>query len=148
MDDLYRENILEHYRHPQNYGSIPEVEVTFDAEGQNPLCGDEIKVQFSVDDSRMITNVKFSGHGCAISQAAMSMLSTELIGRSVDEVSEMSKDDVLDLLGIPLSPVRLKCAVLGLVVAKMGLHENFGTAAPEGWEGVDELSWEQTASRD
>lgn len=139
MDDLYREFILEHYRNPQNYGTMPEP--TFEAEGQNPLCGDELHVQVEVDADDRVRAVKFTGQGCAISQASMSILSDEIIGKSLDEIAAMDKDAVVELVGIDLSPVRLKCALLGLVVVKMGMHEHAGTAAPAGWEGVDEISW-------
>jgi nitrogen fixation NifU-like protein len=138
MDDLYRENILEHYRHPQNFGTLDNP--TFEAEGVNPLCGDELHVHCIVEDG-VVEEIKFSGHGCAISQASMSMLTDEIRGKTVEEVSAMSRQDVLDLIGIPLTPVRLKCALLGLVVTKMGLHENLGTEAPVGWEGIDEIAW-------
>lgn len=139
MDDLYREFILEHYRNPQNYGSLDAP--TFSADGQNPLCGDELHVEVAVDDADTITDVRFTGHGCAISQAAMSILSDEIIGKTLDDVAKMNREDIVELLGIELTPVRLKCALLGLVVVKMGMHEHAGTAAPAGWEGVDEISW-------
>lgn len=139
MDDMYRENILEHYRHPSNFGTLESP--TFESEGVNPLCGDELKVQVLVGEGDVIEQVRFSGKGCAISQAAMSMLSEQLVGRTADEVASMSKEHVLELLGIPLTPVRLKCALLGLVVTKMGLHEHAGTTPPSGWEGVDEIAW-------
>ncbi len=139
MDDLYREFILEHYRNPQNYGTLEAP--TFEAEGQNPLCGDELHVQVEVDDEDRITQVRFTGQGCAISQASMSILSEELPGKTLDEVAAMSREDVTELVGIELTPVRLKCALLGLVVVKMGMHEHAGTTAPAGWEGVDEISW-------
>jgi nitrogen fixation NifU-like protein len=139
VDDLYREYILEHYRNPQNYGTLTEP--TFEAEGQNPLCGDELHVQLVVGDDSRVEQVRFTGQGCAISQASMSILSEEIIGKSLDEIAAMDKDDVVELLGIELTPVRLKCALLGLVVVKMGMHDHAGTAAPAGWEGVDEFSW-------
>ena len=139
MDDLYREYILEHYRNPQNYGTLTEP--TFEAEGQNPLCGDELHVQLLVDDDSRVEQIRFTGQGCAISQASMSILSEEIVGKSLDEIAAMDKDDVIALLGIELTPVRLKCALLGLVVVKMGMHDHAGTAAPAGWEGVDEISW-------
>ena len=139
MDDLYREYILEHYRNPQNYGSLDDA--TFEAEGQNPLCGDELHVQVKVDDEDRITAVKFTGQGCAISQASMSILSDELIGKTFDEVAKLNREDIVELLGIELTPVRLKCALLGLVVVKMGMHDHAGTEAPAGWEGADEISW-------
>jgi nitrogen fixation NifU-like protein len=139
MDDMYRENILEHYRHPLNFGQLDDP--TFEAEGVNPLCGDELHVQVQVGDEGVVTQVRFSGHGCAISQASMSMLSEAMIGKQLDEVAAMSREDITEMLGIPLSPVRLKCALLGLVVTKMGMHEHAGTAPPAGWEGVDEIAW-------
>ena len=138
-DDLYREYILEHYRNPQNYGTLETP--TFEAEGQNPLCGDELHVQVEVDDDQRITRVGFTGQGCAISQASMSILSDEIVGKQLDEVARMSREDIVELLGIELTPVRLKCALLGLVVVKMGMHEHAGTEAPAGWEGIDEISW-------
>lgn len=139
MDDLYREYILEHYRNPQNYGTMADP--TFEAEGQNPLCGDELRVQVAVDDDQRIRELRFTGQGCAISQAAMSILSDEIIGKRLEEVAAMSREDVVELLGIELTPVRLKCALLGLVVVKMGMHDHAGTSAPAGWEGIDEISW-------
>lgn len=139
MDDMYREYILEHYRNPQNYGTMKHS--SFDAEGQNPLCGDELQVQVEVDDDSIVRSVRFTGQGCAISQASMSILSDEIIGKSLTDIAAMNRDDIVELLGIPLTPVRLKCALLGLVVVKMGMHEFAGTPAPAGWEGVDEISW-------
>lgn len=136
---MYRENILEHYRHPLNYGQLEHP--TFEAEGVNPLCGDELHVQVGVGEDGTVNEVRFSGHGCAISQASMSMLSEHIIGKSLDEVASLTREDITDMLGIPLSPVRLKCALLGLVVTKMGMHEHAGTAPPAGWEGVDEIAW-------
>jgi nitrogen fixation NifU-like protein len=140
VDDLYREYILEHYRNPQNYGTLT-VEPTFEAEGQNPTCGDEIHVQLLVGDGDVVEQVRFTGQGCAISQASMSILSDEIIGKRLDDVAKLNRDDIVEMLGIELTPVRLKCALLGLVVVKMGMHEHAGTAAPAGWEGVDEISW-------
>ena len=139
MDDLYREYILEHYRNPQNYGTLDAP--SFEAEGQNPLCGDERHVQGAVDADDRVSGGKFTGQGCAISQASISILSDELIGKTLDEVAAMNREDIVELIGIDLTPVRLKCALLGLVVVKMGMHEHAGTAAPAGWEGVDEISW-------
>lgn len=136
---MYREYILEHYRHPHNFGVLDDP--TFEAEGVNPLCGDELKVQVRVDDDGRIVDVRFSGNGCAISQASMSILSDEVMGKTLDEVAAMTRDDMQQLLGIELSPVRLKCALLGLVVMKVGMHDHAGTEAPAGWEGVDEIAW-------
>ena len=109
MDDMYRENILEHYRHPLNYGQLEHP--TFEAEGVNPLCGDELHVQVGVGEDGTVNEVRFSGHGCAISQASMSMLSEHIIGKSLDEVASLTREDITDMLGIPLSPVRLKWEV-------------------------------------
>lgn len=139
MDDMYREYILEHYRHPHHFGTLEDK--TFEAEGVNPLCGDEIKVQVRVDDENRVQDLRFSGQGCAISQASMSILSDEIIGKTLDEVAAMNKEDVVELLGIPLTPVRLKCALLGLIVVKVGMHDHAGTEPPAGWEGVDEIAW-------
>lgn len=144
MDDMYRENILDHYQHPHNFGQLESA--TFEAEGVNPLCGDEIKVQVEVDDANVVKSVRFRGNGCAISQASMSMLSDELVGKTLEEISELSKQDILDLVGITLSPMRLKCALLGLIVVKLGMHEHAGTPLPDGWEGVDEIAWERAGS--
>jgi nitrogen fixation NifU-like protein len=139
MDDMYREYILEHYRHPQNFGHLDDF--TFESEGVNPLCGDEIKVQVLVGDDDTVRELRFSGHGCAISQASMSMLSEQMVGKSLTEIAQLTKEDVLELLGIELTPVRLKCALLGLVVMKVGMHDHAGTEPPAGWEGVDEIAW-------
>lgn len=139
MDDMYREEIIEHYRNPQHYGTLNDP--SFEAEGQNPLCGDELKVQALVDDDQTIIDVRFTGAGCAISQAAMSMLTDHIIGMKLDDVAAMTKEDVTDMLGIPLSPARLKCALLGLVVTKVGMNEFAGTALPAGFDGADEIAW-------
>lgn len=139
MDDMYREVILEHYRHPHHFGELDEF--TFEAEGVNPLCGDEIKVQVRVDDEGRIADLRFNGAGCAISQASMSMLSDEVVGKRLADVAQVQKADVLDLLGIELTPMRLKCALLGLIVLKLGMHEHAGTDLPAGWEGMDEIAW-------
>lgn len=143
MDDLYREYILEHYRNPQNFGVLDEF--SFEAEGVNPLCGDELKVQVRVDDEQRVRELRFSGQGCAISQASMSMLSEKIVGMRLDDVAALSKEDVIELLGIELSPVRLKCALLGLIVMKVGMHEHAGTPPPAGWEGIDEIAWNRDA---
>ena len=115
MDDLYRENILEHYKRPHNWGELeaPDMEF-FDS---NPLCGDELRVQMRVEDGK-VADVAFSGHGCAISQAAASMTSDELIGMPVEELLQLDREFVLDLLGIDISATRLKCALLSLKVVK------------------------------
>jgi nitrogen fixation NifU-like protein len=116
MDDMYREEILSHYKRPRNWGVIEEPDLEY--EDTNPLCGDQLKVMFKVDDDRKVTEVKFDGHGCAISQASASMASEELVGKSVDELVALDKSFVLDLLGIDISATRMKCAMLSLKVIK------------------------------
>jgi nitrogen fixation protein NifU and related proteins len=116
MDDLYRENILEHYKQPRNFGELEDPDLEF--EDNNPLCGDELKVQLRVGDDGRIEDVRFSGHGCAISQASASMASEEVVGMPVDELIRLDRDFVLDLLGIDISATRMKCALLSLKVLK------------------------------
>jgi nitrogen fixation protein NifU and related proteins len=116
VDDLYRENILEHYKQPRNFGELPDPDLEF--EDNNPLCGDELKVQLNVGADGRIADVRFSGHGCAISQASASMASEELVGMPVDELIRLDRDFVLDLLGIEISATRMKCALLTLKVLK------------------------------
>lgn len=112
MDDLYRDEILEHYRRPHNFGTLPEPDATF--EGANPLCGDRITMMLDIGEDGRITDVAFTGRGCAISQASASMLTDEIRGRSVADLAAMRSGDVLKLLGIEISPARLKCALLSL----------------------------------
>ena len=112
----------------------------------NPLCGDELHGAGALGEDEHTIEQCASPAGCAISQASMSILSDEIIGKSLDEVAAMTRDDIVELIGIDLTPVRLKCALLGLVVMKMGMHDYAGTAAAAGWEGVDEISWEQESS--
>ena len=137
FEDMYREVILDHYKNPRGHGVIEGADAH--AEGQNPLCGDEVSifVRFAADNET-IEEVKFSGRGCAISQAATSMLMEMVQGRSAAEVSELSKDELLEEIGIPLTPIRLKCALLGLGVLKVALHRTKGTPLPEEWAGLDE----------
>jgi len=116
MDDVYREYILEHYKHPHNWGELEGADLEF--EDNNPLCGDELKVQLKVDDAGKIVDLRFSGHGCAISQAAASMTGDEVKGMTVDELLKLDKSFVLDLLGIDISATRMKCALLSLKVLK------------------------------
>jgi len=120
MDDLYREIIIERYKSPQFRGELDPNDITF--EDENPLCGDHIRVDLRVDESGVITEARFSGHGCAISQASADLLMEMVIGRKVDDVKSMTKQDILDMLGIELGPVRLKCALLPLKVLKAGAY--------------------------
>ena len=118
-DELYREEILEHYQRPRNHGTLEHPDITY--EDANPLCGDRIRVDVNVKDGR-IADVRFSGHGCAISQAAASMLCEHVEGMNLEDVKRLSRDDMLEMLGIELGPVRLKCALLGLKTLKAGVY--------------------------
>ena len=120
MDDLYREVIIERHKNPHYRGTLEPHDYSF--EDENPFCGDHIRVDVRADADGKITEAVFSGHGCAISTASADLLIEAIIGRSVDEVKEMNKDDVLELLGIELGPVRLKCALLPLKVLKAGVY--------------------------
>jgi nitrogen fixation NifU-like protein len=138
FDQMYREVILDHYKNPRGHGTIEDADA--EADGQNPLCGDEVSIYVAfADDGETIEDVKFSGRGCAISQAATSMLMEMSIGRTAAEVATMDKDELLEEIGIPLTPVRLKCAMLGLTTLKVALHKAKGTPLPEGLAGFDEL---------
>ena len=140
LDQLYREVILDHYKNPRGHGVIEDADA--EAEGQNPLCGDEVSIYVAFDeDGETIDEVKFSGRGCAISQAATSMLMEMVKGRSAADVADMSRDELLEEVGIPLTPVRLKCALLGLGVLKVALHRARGTPLPEEWAGIDDLEF-------
>jgi nitrogen fixation protein NifU and related proteins len=119
MADLYKENILEHYQNPSNYGTIDEPDITY--EDTNPLCGDRIRIDVRVQDGK-IAEIKFSGRGCAISQASASILTEMVEGRDLESVRELSAQDILDELAIPISPARVKCALLGLKVLKSGAY--------------------------
>ncbi|MCY7419305.1 MAG: SUF system NifU family Fe-S cluster assembly protein [Chloroflexi bacterium] len=112
MDDLYRDEILEHYRRPHNFGTLAHPDVSY--EGANPLCGDRMTLMLDLDESGTVTDVAFTGRGCAISQASASLLTDTLRGRTTTELNQLVKDDVLELLGIDISPARLKCALLSL----------------------------------
>jgi len=138
VEDLYREVILDHYKNPRGHGVIEDADAH--ADGLNPLCGDEVSiyVQFG-EDGETIDEVKFSGRGCAISQAATSMLMEMVTGRTATEIAELPKAELLEEVGIPLAPIRLKCALLGLGVLKVALHRAKGTALPQEWAGLDEL---------
>ena len=116
MDALYREAILDHYKHPHNFGELDDADLEF--EDNNPLCGDELKVQLKVGDDGRVETVRFSGQGCAISQASASMISDEIKGMSVEELRRLDKNAILELLGIDISATRMKCAMLSLKVIK------------------------------
>jgi nitrogen fixation protein NifU and related proteins len=131
FEQLYRELILDHYKNPRNHGLLADPDAV--AEGQNPLCGDEVTVTVRLADGDVIEDVGFEGRGCAISQAATSMLTDLVKGRTATEVAAMPKEELLDEIGIPLTPVRLKCAILGLGVLKVALHRAKGTPLPEEW---------------
>ncbi|MER3404712.1 MAG: SUF system NifU family Fe-S cluster assembly protein [Chloroflexota bacterium] len=119
MDALYRDYILDHYRNPRNYGTLEDPDLSY--EDDNPLCGDRVRMDFKIRDGR-IAQVRFSGKGCAISQASASMLTEMVEGKTLDEVKQIGKEDVLENLGIPISPARLKCALLALKVLKAGVY--------------------------
>ncbi len=120
MDDFYRELIVEHYKNPAYKGTLEPNDFTY--EDENPLCGDHIRVDLRVNEKNVITEAVFSGHGCAISQASADLLMETVIGKPLEDVKSMTKETVLDLLGIELGPVRLKCALLSLKVLKAGLY--------------------------
>lgn len=119
MADLYRENILEHYQNPSNFGTIDQPDITY--EDTNPLCGDRIRIDVRIQDGK-IADIKFSGRGCAISQASTSILTEMVMGEDIESVRDLSAQDILDELAIPISPARVKCALLGLKVLKSGAY--------------------------
>jgi nitrogen fixation NifU-like protein len=121
MDDLYREVILDHYKNPGQKGHLEDSDFAF--EDENPLCGDFLHIDLNTNQEGVITDAKFDGHGCAISMASADMLLESLIGKTIENAKQLTKQDVLDLLGIELSPVRLKCALLSLKVAKAAVYE-------------------------
>jgi nitrogen fixation NifU-like protein len=136
FEQMYREVILDHYKNPRNYGTLEEPDAH--AEGQNPLCGDEvaISVRFGAD-GETIDEVRFEGRGCAISQAATSMLTDIVKGRKASDVASLPREELLEEVGIQLTPIRLKCAILGLGVLKVALHRAKGTPLPDEWQGLD-----------
>ena len=120
MDDLYRELIIERYKTPHYRGQLDPHDISF--EDENPLCGDHIRIDLRVDEQGRVTEASFDGHGCAISQASADLLIESIQGKQLDEIKQIDKDDVLDMLGIELGPVRLKCALLSLKVLKAGVY--------------------------
>ena len=117
--EMYQEQILEHYKHPRNYGDMPDADLS--AHDNNPLCGDDLTMFIKVDEEQRISDVKFKGEGCAISQSSASMLTLALKGKTLEEAKAIDTDRIVKMLGIPLSPVRLKCALLSLQVLKKAL---------------------------
>ena len=128
MDDLYRDLIIDRYKNPQFRGTLDPHDISF--EDDNPLCGDNIRIDIRVDGNNRVSEVAFDGHGCAVSQASADLLAESIVGKSIDEVKKITKQDVLDLLGIELGPVRLKCALLSLKVLKAGVY-GLGEASDE-----------------
>lgn len=120
MDDLYREIIIEHYKNPGYRGHLDPHDIQF--QDSNPLCGDHIEITLRTDQSGNITDARFNGHGCAISQASADLLIESVIGKPLEEVKQLNKEYILDMLGIELGPVRLKCALLSLKVLKAGVY--------------------------
>jgi nitrogen fixation NifU-like protein len=121
MDDLYREQILDHYKNPRQKGQIEASDYSF--EDENPLCGDFLHIDLKVDDKGIITEAKFEGHGCAISMASADLVMESLLGKTIEDAKKLSKQDIMDMLGIELSPIRLKCALLSLKVTKAAAYE-------------------------
>ena len=119
MADIYREQILDHSRHPRNFGTLENADITY--EDTNPLCGDRVRIDVKVADGK-IADIKFSGRGCAISQAAASMLTEMMVGEPLEAVRELTAQELLDELGVPISPARVKCTLLGLKVLKSGAY--------------------------
>jgi nitrogen fixation protein NifU and related proteins len=137
FDQLYREVILDHYKNPRGHGILEGADAQ--AEGENPLCGDEVTISVRFGpDGETIDEIGFEGRGCAISQAATSMLTEMVKGRKASEIAELPKEELLEEIGIPLTPIRLKCAILGLGVLKVALHRAKGTPLPEEWRGLAE----------
>jgi len=133
MDDFYRENILDHYRNPRNKGRLEHP--THTAEEHNPLCGDVLHIDLLVNNEDVIEEVRFEGEGCAISQASASMLTEMIEGKTLEEAKQVSKEDILEALGIDIGPVRLKCALLSLKVLKAGAY------GLSDWTEEDEDDW-------
>lgn len=117
--DLYGEIILDHFKHPHHYGKLEQP--TFSAEDVNPLCGDKVQLDVLLDENGKIVDIGFTGEGCAISQASASMLTDELIGKTLEEASKLHNENIYEMMQVPLSPARVKCALLSLVVLKKGI---------------------------
>jgi nitrogen fixation protein NifU and related proteins len=122
MEDLYRENLLDHYENPRHHGVLEHPDISH--EESNPLCGDQIRVDVKFnEDQTQITDIAFSGDGCIISQATASMLMEAVAGKSVADVQKLEREDVLEMVGVPLTAARVKCAMLGLKVLKAGMYQ-------------------------
>ncbi len=128
-DDLDREVILDHYKNPRNFGIIEGADISY--EDNNPFCGDEIRIDVKLSGGR-VEDIKFSGKGCSISMAAASMLTEEVTGERLEEIREFGREEMLELLGIPLGPVRIKCGLLALKVLKAGAY------GVKGWPGEED----------
>jgi nitrogen fixation NifU-like protein len=128
MDDLYRELIIDRYKNPHFRGVLEPHDISF--EDDNPLCGDHIRIDLRINENNQVGEVAFDGHGCAISQASADLLAESILGKSLEDVKLINKQDILDLLGIELGPVRLKCALLSLKVLKAGVY-GLGEASDE-----------------
>ena len=128
MDDFYRELIIDRYKNPQFRGSLDPHDISF--EDENPLCGDHIRIDLRVDGDGRVMEAAFDGHGCAISQASADLLLESIVGKPLEEIKEMNREAILDLLGIEMGPVRMKCALLSLKVLKAGVY-GLGEASDE-----------------
>jgi nitrogen fixation protein NifU and related proteins len=128
MDDLYRELIIERYKNPLYRGTLDPHDISF--EDDNPLCGDHLRIDLRVDSEGRVIEAAFDGHGCAISQASADILIESIVGKTVEEVKLVNKEDLLEMLGLELGPVRLKCALLSLKVLKAGVY-GLGEASEE-----------------
>ena len=126
--DLYAEEILDHYKHPRHFGHLDEPTMVY--HDRNPLCGDEITLELKIEDGK-VADMAFTGHGCAVSRAAASMMSEEIIGKSLEELKAWDKESILDLLGIEVGPVRIKCALLGWHALMHAIAGQAGTATTE-----------------
>ncbi len=129
MDDFYRDFILDHYRNPRNFGHLEKPDAV--AEDRNPLCGDEMRVEIDVDEAGKVSDIRFSGKGCAISQASASMLIESAKGKSLESILALNEESVLENVGIDISPTRMKCAMLGLGVLKSAALAGIAKANPE-----------------
>lgn len=129
MQDLAMENILDHYENPRNKGTLDQPDISHTED--NPVCGDRIRIDLKVEDG-VVVDARFSGRGCSISQATASMLTEDITGKTLEEIKHYDKQQILDMLGISIGPVRLKCALLSLKVLKAGAY------GIHGWPGEDE----------